>query len=136
LTAAESVLGDTACARNYHKRTYVPSVRPSTEERFWTKVDRRGPNDCWEWKAAKSNGYGTFGGAVKDETGWHGVPAHRFAYELLIGPIPAGSHLHHTCENPGCVNPAHLEIKTPSAHFLLTWIQTLRSLGYVVIEPT
>jgi hypothetical protein len=35
--------------------------------------------------------------------------AHRFVYEFLIGPIPAGLQLDHLCRVPACVNPAHLE---------------------------
>ena len=35
--------------------------------------------------------------------------AHRFAYELLIGPIPSGLTIDHLCRNTGCVNPAHME---------------------------
>lgn len=35
--------------------------------------------------------------------------AHRFAYELLVGPIPTGLTLDHLCRRPACVNPSHLE---------------------------
>lgn len=44
------------------------------------------------------------------------VVLHRWMYEQLVGPIPAGHHLHHTCFDPRCVNPAHLEPLTPADH--------------------
>jgi HNH endonuclease len=69
---------------------------------FWTFVDRRGPQDCWEWLGFKVGGYGKFR--------WDGGQlAHRFSYELANGPIPEGITLDHLCRNRGCVNPAHLE---------------------------
>ena len=44
----------------------------------------------------------------------------QYAYERWIGPIPANHHVHHTCENPGCVNPEHLVALTVSDHVRLT----------------
>lgn len=89
-------------------------VTTSPEERFWTKVIERGPMDCWEWQAGKIRGYGQFSPtrpAVPDgqprPSG--SVAAHRFAYELLVEPIPEGLTLDHLCRNPACVNPGHLE---------------------------
>jgi hypothetical protein len=77
-------------------------VQPSSAaDRFWSKVDATGP--CWEWTAAKTHGYGT---------AWDGQrarPAHRMAWELLVGPIAEGLVLDHLCKNPACVNPDHLE---------------------------
>ena len=71
--------------------------------RFWSKVDKRGPSECWNWLASKSPlGYGCF-----DKRG-----AHRVAYEALRGAVPVGLVLDHLCRNPGCVNPAHLEAVT------------------------
>lgn len=78
-------------------------------ERFWSKVDRRGPSDCWVWAG------GTFWfGHGRFSLGRKTVMAHRFAYELLVGPIPEGLVLDHLCSNPPCVNPAHLEPVTSS----------------------
>lgn len=79
-----------------------PETTP--EERFWGKVDRRGPDDCWEWAGfVDGGGYGKFRFAGKS------VRAHRFIYEKEVGPIPEGLDLDHLCRNRACVNPAHLE---------------------------
>jgi hypothetical protein len=82
------------------------NLRPeSLRERFWSKVNKYGPNGCWLWTASIApNGYGHF---YRGTTG--GRVAHRFAYELLVGPIPEGLQLDHLCSNRGCVNPDHLE---------------------------
>jgi hypothetical protein len=82
-----------------------PAYRPA-EERFWEKVEE-GPDGCWLWTAGKfvTGGYGVFnlprdGGAAR---------AHRWAYEQMIGEIPAGLVLDHLCRTPACVNPYHLD---------------------------
>lgn len=80
-------------------------------ERFWSKVDTDG--ECWLWTASKGHfGHGQFylAGAMKR--------AHRLAYEELVGAIPEGMHLDHLCENPPCVNPAHLEPVSPKENTL------------------
>jgi hypothetical protein len=79
-------------------------------ERFWRKVDKRGPDECWAWRASTNgNGYGKFGLGTYAEGM---VYAHRFAFELMEGPIPEGMEIDHLCRNRGCVNPAHLEVVT------------------------
>ncbi len=80
--------------------------RQPLETRFWSKVIKAGTHECWEWIAAKNNGYGKFGSG-----GHRGrvVLAHRVSYELAHGPVPAGLDLDHLCRNRACVNPSHLE---------------------------
>lgn len=79
-----------------------PDSAVTDQARFWRKVDRRGDDECWLWRGTKNlDGYGRFSldGAK--------VAAHRFAYELFVGPIPEGALIRHTCDDPACVNPAH-----------------------------
>ena len=78
--------------------------RPSAPTRFWVKVQKRGPGGCWLWTGALGGGgYGAFTADGRQQV------AHRFAYELLVAPIPPGLVLDHLCRVRHCVNPAHLE---------------------------
>jgi hypothetical protein len=79
-----------------------PEERRPEADRFWEKVDKSG--ECWLWQAGKCAGYGRF-----FVPGSRPVPAHRWAYEALVGPIPDGLVIDHLCRNPACVNPAHME---------------------------
>lgn len=68
-----------------------------------SKIDDEHLEACWEWIAAKTNGYG-----VVQHNG-RLQRAHRVVYELLVGSIPEGLELDHLCKNRGCVNPLHME---------------------------
>lgn len=77
---------------------------------FWEKVDASGI--CWLWLGTGSGGYGAFR--------WMGKmrQAHRLAYELLVGPVPADRELDHLCRVRRCVNPDHLEPVTHRTNVL------------------
>lgn len=69
--------------------------------RFHAKIQRS--ESCHLWAARKDReGYGQF---------WlngRQLRAHRLAFELAFGPVPDGKLVMHVCDNPSCVNPAHL----------------------------
>lgn len=98
-----------AAPRNAPTKDALGELSPSTIARFWEKVDRRNPDECWPWLGgAGAQGHGRF------KIGGRLVSAHRVSFALANGPIPArtgyhGTVIRHLCDNPKCVNPAHLQ---------------------------
>ena len=94
-------------------------LKSDVQVRFWKLVDKQA--DCWLWTGGCSlGGYGQFSNTGGSKA------AHRAAYEFLVGEIPKGLHLHHTCYQRNCVNPAHLLPVTPSDHTQLHKIRHVR----------
>lgn len=74
---------------------------------------------CWLWGGYADRGYGRFGDKRSRKSYW----AHRYAWELMKGPIPAGLQIDHRCRQRSCVNPEHLDLVTGPEN-------TRRSLPY------
>jgi len=86
-------------------------------ERFWAKVNKNGPvwngTPCWVWRPPLTRkGYGVFWFNKRLEL------AHRYVYELMVGPIPDGLQIDHLCRNRACQNPAHMEVVTSGMNTL------------------
>ena len=90
--------------------------------RFWSYVDRRGPNECWLWTGCRmaplpcGMQYGYFG--AYDEGRTISIRPHRFSYFLANGEIPDDKVVMHTCDVPLCVNPNHLRLGTQRENIL------------------
>ena len=84
-------------------------------QRFWSKVEIKGPDDCWLWKGSKRCEYGGF--SIKHVT----FLAHRVAWALANGYMPDEYNVCHNCpggDNPLCCNPAHLWLCSQSQNTL------------------
>lgn len=114
------------CAGHYNQKQLGKPLKPlqvqhhglSEYDRFSLSYRAAGPNDCWEWLKSRHN------------AGWHGQwrasdgrieLAHRAAWRLMRGEIPLGLCVLHKCDNPGCVNPAHLFLGTQSDNASDMW---------------
>ena len=112
--------------REYQKAAYLrrkngeaprpPGKPANTPEVLWSKVDKKGENECWPWLGVKNKqGYGR---VQINEWSYY---AHRVIYSLVYPNIiewraPKNStesgFILHTCDNPSCCNPKHLLVGT------------------------
>lgn len=92
---------------HHNAKMYEPKLTQEQIDSFWFRVDRRNPDECWNW---------TKGLNGKDRLSNYGVvwfngtrhKCHRIAKFLSTGPFDDGKLVCHTCDNPQCCNPSHL----------------------------
>jgi HNH endonuclease len=98
------------CKRHYKQLHRTGSAKAglkgkhgTVQERFWHHVDKKSDAECWNWLGRlDKNGYGSL------RTPQTQLRAHRVSFQIHNSTKIEGLIVRHLCNNPSCVNPAHL----------------------------
>ncbi len=106
---------------------FTPEDIEGAADRFWSRVNKTTEHECWTRAASTDRyGYGKF--TIRDIF----FAAHRYAWTHHNGrSIPHGYVVMHKCDNPACVNPAHLELGTQLDNIADRVIKGRSALGRV-----
>ena len=89
---------------------------------LWAHIEKQ--SGCWLFTGRKNrDGYGAF------SRNYRNVMAHRAVYEEMIGLIPKGKILMHSCDVPACCNPDHLVIGSHQENQLDKFKKGRQSIG-------
>ncbi len=89
----------------------LPNFTAEQIAKFWSHVDKRGPDDCWPWTAGRSNGYGDF-----STDGKHHYGAHRVALKLYSGVDCAPLFTCHSCDERYAIGDSSYRLCCNGAH--------------------
>ena len=113
------------CTGHYRQSKAGEVLRPlqkqvhglSEEQRFLALADVKSAKECWEWKSSRRpDNYGQW----RRSSGQIEL-AHRAAWRLFRTEIPKGAFILHRCDNPPCVNPAHLFLGSQTDNMRDMW---------------
>lgn len=100
-------------------KAYRPIREPQAILRLLANIDVDPVSGCWNWQGyTDRKGYGQ----MKFEGRAHWV--HRVSHAAFNGGIPDGMTINHTCANPSCCNPDHLETMTVAENSNERWRRT------------
>jgi hypothetical protein len=90
--------------------TIIEQLTDKDLKRFWSKVDKRGENDCWEWRGCKTaKGAGIFCASINNIN--KSITAHHVSYYIVSGIDAFDKPMEKYCNTIGCCNPNHYGIK-------------------------